>query len=413
MTSKPLRGEWATYLLLGGLLPLTVGAGDWPQFLGPQRNGVSADTGLLATWPAEGPPQLWQKEVGSGYSGPVIVGKRLLLFHRVDDSEVLDCLSAADGKPFWHAVYQTNYTDDYGKGDGPRSTPLVAGDRVYTLGAGGRLHCWDLDSGKVVWERDLNEAYRVRKNFFGVGTSPLREGDLLLVNVGGKEAGIVAFAAATGKEVWKATDHEASYSSPVAATIDGVRHVFFFTREGLVALDPRTGAVRFTKRWRARFAASVNAATPLVVGDQLFLSASYNTGAVLLQVGKDSAEEVWKSDEVLSNHYTTSVAHQGFLYGFDGRQEQGARLRCVEFKTGKVRWTKEGFGCGSMLLADGRLIILTEDGDLVLVAATPNAYQELARARVLTAPSRAPIALADGRLFARDDKRLMCWNLKK
>src|SRR6516225_3670221 len=116
MTSKPLRGEWATYLLLGGLLPLTVGAGDWPQFLGPQRNGVSADTGLLATWPAEGPPQLWQEEVGSGYSGPVIVGKRLLLFHRGDDSEVLDCLSAADGKPFWHAVYQTNYTDDYGKG---------------------------------------------------------------------------------------------------------------------------------------------------------------------------------------------------------------------------------------------------------------------------------------------------------
>jgi outer membrane protein assembly factor BamB len=213
--------------------------------------------------------------------------------------------------------------------------------------------------------------------------------------------------------VWKATDDEASYSSPVAATIDGTRHVFFFTRKGLVSLDPRDGTVRFTKTWRSRFNASVNAATPVVVGDLLFLSASYNTGAVLLRVRTDGADEVWKGDDVLSNHYGTSVERGGYLYGFDGRQEEGAQLRCVELKTGKVRWTKERFGCGSMIWADGNLIVLGENGDLVLIEATPEAYREKALSPVLSAQCRAGLALADGRLYARDDHKLICWNLKK
>jgi outer membrane protein assembly factor BamB len=241
----------------------------------------------------------------------------------------------------------------------------------------------------------------------------LLEGNRLLVNVGARGAGIVAFDKDTGQEVWKATDHAASYSSPVAATIDGTRHVFFFTREGLVSLDPDNGRVRFSLRWRARMAASVNAATPLVVGGQVFLSASYNTGAVLLRVRPDGADEVWKSDEVLSNHFNTSIYRDGFLYGIDGRQEAGGRLRCVELQTGKVRWTQEGFGCASLLLAEGNLIALTEEGDLVLIEATPEAYREKARARVLGGNCRAQPALADGRLYGRDGRRLVCWNLKK
>ncbi len=389
------------------------GAADWPQFLGPTRNGVSAETGLATSWPAKGPPVLWERAVGAGFSGPVVAGPRLILFHRVADKEVVECLEAATGKPRWKADYPTAYRDDYGKGDGPRSTPLVAGGRVFTLGAEGRLHCLDLDTGKVVWRRALHEDYQVPRNFFGVGTSPLLEGGLIVVNVGGQGAGIVALDQATGKEVWRATDQQASYASPVAATIAGTRHLFVFTREGLVSLDPRTGAVRFSKRWRSRSQASVNAATPLVVDDYLFLSASYNTGAVLLRVRADGADEVWKGDDILSNHYNTSVAYQGFLYGFDGRQEEGARLRCVELKTGKVRWTREPFGCGSMILAGGRLIILAENGDLVLVEATPEAYREQARAAVLTRPCRAPIALAEGRLFGRDERKLVCWDLRK
>jgi outer membrane protein assembly factor BamB len=398
--------------LLGGLASVAPGA-DWPQFRGPSRDGTSAEKGLLATWPEKGPPLVWDMEVGEGYSGPVVAGGRLILFHRLGDQEVVQCLDAANRKKRWKYSYATAYKDDYGKGDGPRSTPVIAGKRVHTLGAGGLLLCLGLEDGKKVWARALHEDYQVKKNFFGVGATPLVEGELVLVNVGAKGAGIVAFARDTGKEVWKATDAGASYASPVAATIGGVRHAIFFTREGVVSLDPKNGKVRFQKRWRSRNAASVNAATPVVVKDHVFISASYDTGAVLLKVGKDSAKEVWSGDEALSSHYETSVHHNGFLYGFDGRQESGARLRCVEFKTGKVRWTKEGFGCGSVILADGKLIILTENGDLVLAEPTPAAYREKARASVLSSPCRAPLALANGLLYLRDDKKLLCLNLKK
>jgi outer membrane protein assembly factor BamB len=290
---------------------------------------------------------------------------------------------------------------------------LIAGKHIYTLGAEGRLHCLDLDSGKILWKHALPEEYQAPKIFFGVGTSPLVEGDLVLINVGGPEAGIVAFARDTGKEVWKATNHLASYSSPVAATIHGIRHVFFLTREGLVSLDPAKGTVRFTKPWRSRSYASVNAATPLVVDDHVFLSASYNTGAVWLQVKEDGVKEEWKGDNILSNHYDTSIYHKGFLYGLDGRQETGARLRCIEADTGKVRWTQERFGCASLILAEGNLIGLTENGDLVLIEATPEAYREKSRGTVLSKPCRAPLALANGLLYGRDDKKLICWKLRK
>jgi outer membrane protein assembly factor BamB len=390
-----------------------VSGSDWPGFLGPDRNGIAADQGPIAPWPETGPPVVWTRAVGAGYSGPVISQGRLILFHRLGGEEVVESLNARDGTPQWKFAYPTNYTDDYGKGDGPRSTPLVAGNRVYTLGAEGRMHCLDLEAGRKVWSRALNDDYGVPKSFFGVATSPLAEGNLILVNIGGKQAGIVALAAESGKEIWRATNHEASYSSPVAATIDGVRLVLFLTREGLVSLDPKNGNVRFGKPWRSRFHASVNAATPVVVGDLVFLSASYNTGAILLRLHRDRADEIWKSDQALSNHYTTSIYHRGYLYGFDGRQEEGARLRCVEMRTGKVLWTNADFGCGSMVLAGGDLIAVSETGDLVLIEATPLAYREQARARVLSSPCRAPIALAGGVLYARDDHKLVAWKVGK
>jgi outer membrane protein assembly factor BamB len=407
------------YSVLGaGLVLLTaianVSAADWPQFLGPTRNGVSTETGLAKSWPEMGPPVVWEREVGEGFSAPVVSGDTLVLFHRVGDEEVVEAVDAATGKPRWKFAYPTKYADAYGKGDGPRSTPLVAGGKVYTLGAEGTLHCLEQKDGKKVWEKSLAKEYELRPTFFGVGTSPLVEGELLLLNVGAKGAGIVAFDRDTGKEVWKATDDEASYSSPVAATIDGVRHVFFFTRTGLVGLDPKDGKVRFSKRWRSRGEASVNAAAPLVIGDQVFLTASYATGAVLLRVTRDGVKEVWSGDRSLSSHYNTPIEKDGYLYGIDGRQEQGTRLRCVELKSGTVKWEKERFGCASMILADGQLIALTEGGDLVLIEPTPEGYREKARAAALRAtPCRAEIALADGRLYGRDGKRLVCWNVKK
>src|SRR5579884_2793861 len=386
---------------------------DWPQFLGPQRNCTSTETGLLQSWDEKGPPVLWQMNVGEGYSSPVIAGERLVLFHRVGDEEIVECLDAAKGKELWKHRETTNYRDPLGKGDGPRSTPLIAGERVYTLSPGGRLLCLKLANGEKVWQRDLLTDYNVPRSYFGVGTSPILESGLLLVNVGSRDAGIVAFDKGSGKEMWKATQDGASYSSPIAADIDGVRHAVFFTRQGIISLDPANGNVRFAKRWRSRMDASVNAATPVVVGDCLFFTACYDTGAMLVRAKKDAIEELWSNDRSLSCHFSTPVYHEGFLYGFDGRQEDGTEFRCIEAKTGKVHWSKEGFGCGSMILAGNNLIVLSENGELVSVECKSDKYREKARTAVLTGPCRAHMALANGRLYARDNEKLVCWNLKK
>ncbi len=414
-----------THLLSTVLLAclITAAFADWPQFLGPNRDGVSSEAGPLPPWPKAGPPLRWEMKVGAGFAGPVMVGERLgelgvrlaerlILFHRVGDQEVIECLHADSGKSDWKYQYPTSYRDDFGFDEGPRATPTVAGNRVYTLGAEGTLTCLDLETGKKVWQRNINEDYQVRKGFFGVGGSPLVEGNRLLVNVGGKGAGIVAFDKETGKEIWKATDQEASYASPVAAMIDGVRQAIFFTREGFVSLDPATGVVRSSQRWRPRINASVNAATPLVLDGHVFLSTSYNTGALLLRVHQAGVEEVWKGDEALSCHYNTPVRTGDFLFGLHGRQEYGVELRCIEWKTGKVRWKKERFGCASLVRVGEQVIALTEQGHLVLISAAPDGYKEQARAAVLTDPCRAHIALAKGRLYARDTKRLVCWELK-
>lgn len=389
-------------------------AADWPQILGPERNGVTREKGLLDRWPADGPPLLWQRAVGEGYAGPVAAGGRVVLFHRVGDEDATECLDAASGKTVWKHAYRTSYDDPLGKGNGPRATPLIDADRVYTFGAAGRLQCLDLKTGKEIWARALANDYELRPNFFGLATTPILEGKLLLVNLGAVGAGIVAFHRDDGKEVWKATDQETSYASPIAATVDGVRHAFFFAREGLVSLDPATGKVRFSKRWRARIHASVNAASPVLLGgDHLFLSACYGTGAVLLKVRKDGVEEVWKNDESLSCHFGTPVAVGEQLYGFHGRQEEGGVLRCIDWRTGKVRWTEGGTGCGALIAAEGKLLVLSEGGKLTLAEAAPRAFVAVSSVAALRAPCRALPALADGLLFARDEGKLACWKVRR
>jgi outer membrane protein assembly factor BamB len=389
-------------------------AGDWPQLLGPDRNGTTVEKDLIDTFTKDGPRVVWQHKLGEGYASPVIAQGKLIIFHRVDNDDIIECLAAATGKPVWKYTYRTDYRDNLGKGDGPRSTPVIAGDKVYLLGAAGKLLCLTMKSGEKVWQKYLIKSYTVPQSYFGVGTTPLVEGKVLLVNVGGEGAGIVAFDKETGKEVWKSTEDGASYSSPIAATIDGARHVFFFTRQGLVSLDPADGKVRFKKPWRARYDASVNAAMPvLVAGDHLLLTASYETGAVLLKVRKDGVDEAWRSKTALSAHFSTPVAVGEQLYGFDGRQEVGAQLRCIDWKTGKVRWTEAGFGCGSMIAAGKKLYVLSERGELVIVEASGERYVEKAWAAVLDAPCRAHLALAEGLLYARDGGKLVCWRLTK
>jgi outer membrane protein assembly factor BamB len=388
-------------------------ADDWPQFLGPTRNGISLEVGLLQSWPKDGPKVAWQKDVGRGFSGPAVAGGRLILFHRLGEEEMVECLNATTGKLLWRFAYPTEYVDDFGMDDGPRATPLIADKRVYTLGAEGRLHCLELETGKKIWDRSLNSDYQARKGFFGVGTSPLLEGNLLLVNVGGTEAGIVGFSKDSGKEVWRATHHEASYSSPVVATFNGRRLAIFLTREGIVFLDPLTGNVKHSQRFRAAIHSSVNAATPVVANDCVFFSALYGTGALALRVHKDRFEQLWKNNDSLSCHYSTAIHHDGFIYGIDGGLEGDAQLRCVELTTGRIRWGKDRFGRASMILAEGRLVCLNEHGELLLVEANPGAYQEKARAALLLTPCRSQPALADGLLYARDPKKLVCWYFKR
>jgi outer membrane protein assembly factor BamB len=386
---------------------------DWPQFLGPERNGVYRGPALAETWGASGPAVVWRKEIGQGLSGPVVAQNRLILFHRVSDQEVVEAFDARTGTSQWRYAYPTAYRDDFGFDEGPRAVPVVVDGVVYTFGAEGQLHALDLATGRRIWSEDTKRRFGVPKGFFGAAGSPLVEDGRVLANVGGKNAGIVAFDAKTGKVLWTATDDEASYSSAVGAAIGGRRYAIFLTRNGLVGVDPVTGALQFQRRWRARLAASVNVATPLVVGDLIFISAEYGPGAAALRVEGSKLIDLWASDEVLSNHYATSVYHDGYLYGFHGRQEYSPSFRAVELRTGKVRWSQDRFRGGSVSLVGDRLLILRETGELILAAASPDGFKPFARAQVLPPTLRAYPALSDGFLYVRNDDTLVCLDLRR
>ncbi|MCI0747058.1 MAG: PQQ-like beta-propeller repeat protein [Verrucomicrobia subdivision 3 bacterium] len=384
---------------------------DWPQFLGPARDGTYSGTNLAATWPKEGPPVLWRKNIGAGFSAPVAASGKVILFHRIDDKETVECFESKSGDRLWRYDYPTKYRDDFGFDEGPRGTPAIAGGRVYTCGAEGMLHCLEFASGKKLWDVDARKEFGARKGFFGIACSPLVEGNRVLVEIGGTKAGIAAFNAETGAVAWKTPGAEASYSSPTATTIRDKRCAFFFTREGLTALDAGNGKEYWQFAWRPSLDASVNAATPLVVGETIFVSTSYGRGAALLRFDERKPIVIWSGDEMLSNHYATSVQQGGFLYGYHGRQEQGCDLRCVELETGKVMWTAEGFGAGTVTLAAGSLLLLTEKGELVKAPATAAAFKPAARAQILGLQTRAHPALANGLFFARDRNRLVCVDL--
>jgi outer membrane protein assembly factor BamB len=355
--------------------------------------------------------------VGEGFSGPVAGAGKLILFHRLSSKETVECLDARSGKEIWKADYTTAYRDGFGFDEGPRATPSMAESRVFTFGADGMLAGWDLNTGAKLWGVDMKSRYSASKGFFGMASSPLVEGNTLIVNVGGKEgAGIVAFDTATGKELWRATNDEASYSSPVAATVNGTRRVFVITREALVALNPSDGRIAFRYPWRPPMHASVSAAAPLVVGEEIFISASYGTGATLLRFRTSDPEKLWSTDESLSCHYATPVVHNGFLYGFDGRADPGMQsessLRCVELRTGKVRWSEGSLKVGTVMLVNDQLLVLTERGELVRALATPEGFKPTGHAQVLPFVVRAHPALANGLFYARSKDKLVCIDLR-
>jgi outer membrane protein assembly factor BamB len=386
------------------------GTEDWPQALGPNRNAVTA-TGV-APWPTAGPKIRWRRSVGEGFAGPAVVGDTLLLFHRLDDQEVVEALDTETGETRWATAYPTSYRDDFGFDEGPRATPAVAGGRVFTFGAQGVLQALRLDDGERLWSVDTHDRFGVRKGFFGAACAPLVHNGKVMLNVGGRDgAGIVAFEVETGELAWTATNDGASYAAPIIADIGNRQTALFFTRTGLAAIDPDSGVVRAQFRWRSRSGSSVNAATPVVVGNRIFISASYGTGAALLDFGERSFVPLWSSDDALTNHYATSVYADGYLYGYHGRQEYSPALRAVEAETGAVSWSEERFGGGTLILAGDNLLILRERGELLLAEATPEAFRPLARAQLLGGIVRAYPAFAGGVLYLRNERQLVAVEL--
>ena len=381
-------------------LPLLFFFHDWPQMLGPQRNGVYSDADVA--WPSR---FAWQKEVGSGFAGPVIAGGKVILFHRRDNREIVEAFEASTGKPVWTFNYPTAYRDDFGFDNGPRSAPTVSGGRVFTFGAEGVLHALDLDTGAMIWRVDVHRQYGSPKGWFGAGCSPLVHDGRLYLNIGSKKAGVGAFDIETGKLIWKATNHEMSYSSPVAASFG----IVFFTREGIVVCDQDSGKVLFEKRWRARANASANAASPLVDGNLLFVTSNYAVGAIVLDFSTSPPKELWSGDDAISAHYATPVIKDGVLYGLHGPTQTGQQLRAVELRTGNVLWkmlaSEHG---GSVTLVNDHLMFIRDDGQIFKIRPNPKEVEVLSNFKALEGTIRAFPAVGNGLVCLRNSSTLAC-----
>src|SRR5215207_570261 len=305
-------------------------AADWPQFRGPNRDGISTEANVLRGWPPAGPKVLWKVPIGDGYSQVVSAGGRLFTLDAKGADENAVALDPATGKQIWRVRLDRKYVD--GQGDGPRSTPTVDGDLVYVLSANGKLAALRAANGQTVWQHDLRSEYGATPPQWGISTSPLVEGNLLLVNVGGSgNKSIIAFDKATGKPVWTSQNDGAGYSAPIAITVRGVRQVIVFTADGIVSVSPEDGRLFWRTSWKTDY--DVNAATPIFFPpDKLFVSSGYGTGSALLQINRTNVAEVWRS-RGMKNQFSSSVLHDGILYGFDD-----ATFKAIDAATGNERW---------------------------------------------------------------------------
>lgn len=399
-------------LLLYGTSTL---AADWPQILGPARNGIAAEgeTPPVA-WPALGPKFLWEIEVGRGFAGVAVADKTAYLFHRVEDEEVVAALDIATGKTLWSSKSAVRYVSSISSDDGPRCVPTVVGDKVVVFGVAGHLRCLERATGREVWNRETWRDFRAPEGYFGAGSTPLVHDGRVIVNVGGpKGAGVVAFALGDGKTLWQTGDDLASYSTPVVITIGGQVRLVVVTRLHCLLLDPATGKELARLPFGAR-GPTVNAAAPLILEDKLFLTASYGIGAKLVAVSDTKLEPLWSSDELLSSQYTTPVLHKGLLYGLHGRQDVGsAELRCIDPVKQKVLWSEPRFGAGHLLLVGDLIVAITTDGKLTLLRAAGEKYEKLAQATLTQDTVQALPAYCNGLLLFRDTGKLYCFDLSK
>ena len=364
------------------------------------------------------------------------------MFDRHDGSARLTCMKSETGDELWRFEYPTNYEDLYGYDNGPRTCPVVDGNRVYIFGPEGMLHCVSVSDGKLLWSVDTAAKFHVVQNFFGVGSAPVVEGELLIVQIGGSPpgrartlldtrdsvqgngSGIVAFNKWTGEVVYQITDELASYTTPTLATINGRRWCFAFARGGLVGFEPRSGTVDFHYPWRSKKFESVNASNPVVVGDLVFISETYGLGSSLLTVRPGGYKVVWKDSERRRNkamqlHWNTAIHHEGYLYGYSGRHSRGCEFRCVELRTGKAVWSHRVHERSSLLYADGHFISLGEFGTLTLIRPTPEKLDVVSKIQLIDGhgderikyPAWAAPVVSNGFLYLRGKDRLVCLDL--
>lgn len=400
-------------LMFAPLLLAAVGPADWPHVRGPNYDGVAPAAKLTDSWPAEGPPVLWSRDLGQGYSGFVVADGRVHTQIQTSTGQFVIALDAGTGNELWRRRVDWPW-QPAGEYPGPYATPTLSGDKLYYATPTGRVGCSTAADGAVVWSVDVREKFQGRGTEFGYAATPLVLDGRVILPVGGIGASLVALDAATGATVWAAGDDQASYCPAFPITVGSRRLVIGYLRNCVVAHDPATGE----RVWREELSAEYDehAAWPLYAEPHLLLAAPFKSGSRLLRLTRTGPPQTVWANKALSNDVCSSVLVGGHVYGFDLRQLQASahrtsrgRFKCVDFLTGSVRWETDRVGHATVLAADGKLLLLTDTGTLILARANADAYEELARDRILDGGiGWTPPAFWNGRLFVRNHSRAAC-----
>jgi outer membrane protein assembly factor BamB len=389
-------------------LAVTAWALDWHQWRGPYRTGHSPETALLDRWPQGGPPLAWKIEgIGEGYSSFSVAGGRVYTQAQRGGQQYVIALDEASGQTVWETPNGGTYSDD--RGGGPRGTPTVDGSRLYALASNGNLACLETATGKPVWQINVLKQFGGRNISWGLSESPLIDGERLIVNAGGRGASVVALNKQDGQVIWKSQSDEAGYSSAMVAVTGGIRQYVLLTGEAGIGVRADNGELLW--RYAKISNRTANVATPIVRGDQVFLSSDYGAGCALLKLspqnGGVSAEEVYFNRD-MRNHYASSVLVGDYLYGYSS-----SILTCMRFETGEVVWRDRAAGKGQVIFADGKLYLLSEDGEVALAEASPEGYKEISRFSIGSRryPTWTLPVIANGKLYLRDQDVVWCYNI--